>query len=261
MIANPYPSQTDIGNVIASAKAAGQVRGSAFYVWNPYLSVNGAFMPVTIGSPYVIEANSSFQVRAMADSAVLHFAETNKSNGTYTALLKQQPQYLSLYIYDSSYHLWDMSYIKYSDAATDGEDNDMDAGKAVNTDLNFYSLSAEGQKLAIDARPYSEKRVIPLGITTAAQQQYIIKVDNCKVPEGAQVYLLARDRHGVGGFALQVAARVEESAGRLGQPGATAQGGQAGGKLVGGPGWLRHAGSRTTRRHHAGRRPPCPHAA
>ena len=189
MIGNPYPSQTDIGTVIANAKAAGQVRGSAFYVWNPYLSVNGAFMPVTIRTPYIMEANSSFQVRAMADSAVLHFTEGNKSTGTYTTLLKQEPEYLSLYIYDSSYHLWDMSYIKYSDAATDGEENDMDAGKAVNTDLNFYSISAGGQKLAIDARPYNGKSRIPMGITTAYHQQYIIKVDNCNVPNGAQVYL------------------------------------------------------------------------
>ena len=59
--------------------------------------------------------------------------------------------------------------------------------------------------------------------------------------EGAQVHLLAGHGHGVGRLHLGVAARVEEGAGRLGQQGAAAQEGQAGGESCSGcQGRLRH---------------------
>ena len=98
------------------------------------------------------------------------------------------PGYVTLTVYDTSYHPWDMFYLSFNDAATDNE-NDLDAAKPVRAEFNFYSLSAEGHKLALDARPYKDGKVIPLGITSGYEQQFIIKADGLSVPGGGKLYL------------------------------------------------------------------------
>lgn len=73
--------------------------------------------------------------------------------------------------------------------ATDNYDDDYDAGKPVNPDLNFYSISADSEYLNIDARPYSDRKIIPLGITSDYEQQYILRVENIVIPVNGQLYL------------------------------------------------------------------------
>ena len=98
--------------------------------------------------------------------------------------------YLTLYIYDESYHPWDMLHIKFDDAATDNEDVKYDGAKPPSpATLNFYSLSADNTKLALDVRPFSNGNVVPLGITSSYAQAFIIKAQHLAVPDGANVYL------------------------------------------------------------------------
>ena len=82
-----------------------------------------------------------------------------------------------------------MLYLKFTDAAKDQEDNDFDARKLLGSDFCFYSLAADGQKLAIDARPYQAKKVIPLGVTSRYDQEFIIKAEGMAVPEGGRLYI------------------------------------------------------------------------
>ena len=188
-VGNPYPSPVDIGTVINNAKVAGQVTGSAFYVWNPFLGSAGAYEPKAIGSAYILDQNSSFQVRAVSNGSTLSFAESNKgANGNETLLRSAAPQYTTLRVVDGNNHPWDMMYIGFNDNATAGEDAQYDATKAINPDLNFYSI-ASGSKLSIDARPYTDNTIIPIGFTTNYAQQYTIKVENVVLPEGATLYL------------------------------------------------------------------------
>ena len=188
-ISNPYPSPTDIGEVIATAQAAGQVAGAGYYVWNPFLGVAGAYELKIIGGSYILDQNSSFQVRAIADGSTLSFTESNKAaNGDETLLRTAPAQYISLKVYDAANHPWDMMYLSFNDNATDREDTKYDATKAMNPDLNFYSLSGI-TKFSIDARPYNTTTVIPLGFTTNYQQQYTIKAENMVLPAGATLFL------------------------------------------------------------------------
>jgi hypothetical protein len=139
-------------------------------------------------TPYVIAENESFQVRAADSTKTLTFAETNKANRPNEILLKSNPEELALNVYDAHYHIWDMLSVKFTDEATDEEDN-VDAGKPVNPDLNFYSWSSNHHPLAVDLRPFSNDKVIPLGLTSNYNQHFIIRVDNYHVPDGGQVYL------------------------------------------------------------------------
>ena len=190
LLSNPYPSPVDIGTVINNAKTAGKVTGAAFYVWNPYIGTSGAFQSIPISSsPYYIEANTSFEVCAAADSAQLSFTESNKSSNISTVLLRSREEYLSLQVYDASYHPWDMLYVNFDENATDGHDKSADATKPSNPDLNFYSFASDNTKLSIDSRPYQAGKVIPLGFTANYAQEYIIKAESLVAPEDGQVYL------------------------------------------------------------------------
>ncbi len=192
MVGNPYASPVDIGSVVYNANLAGYITGTGFYVWNPFLGSAGQFQAVVISSvtPYYLQANTCFQVRAAHNGDQLTFAESNKGATANTNLLKVNPEFVALTIYDANYHAWDMLNIKFNDDATNNDDSRFDAGKPTSpADLNFYSLSADNQKLAIDGRPYKADGIIPLGIQSSVAQDFIIKTDNIVVPEGGSLYL------------------------------------------------------------------------
>ena len=192
-ISNPYPSPVDIGTVLYNARAAGQVKGSAFYVWNPRLSAGGQYMAIPIGEsapePYYIQANTSFQVKADHSGAHVDFVESNKGASAALNLFRAPAQAVRFNIYDTNYHLWDMLSLQFNDKASDDEDKQLDATKPFGADLNFYSLSKNGAKLAIDARPYEGDKVIPLGITSAYQQDFVLRAEAINVPTGGAVTL------------------------------------------------------------------------
>ena len=192
MVSNPYPSPTDIGAVVYRAKLDGKISGSAFFVWNPYLGVNGQYQATPIMDHfYIIGENTSFQVRANYDGAPLSFMESDKATTPNTDLLRtsENSPFISFSISDSANHPWDMTYISFNDKASNNEETDNDAQKLTNPDLNFYSLSAENHKLSIDARPFNSETVIALGITTSYKQKYTIKAQNVILPGGGRLFL------------------------------------------------------------------------
>ena len=191
LVGNPYPAVTDIGSVINAASTGGLLTGAAFYVWNPYLGTSGQFVAEPIGGSYYLGANESFEVRTSANGNTLHFTENNKGSSVSDALMRAATNdNITLYIYDESYHPWDMLHINFNAAATDNEDSKYDGAKAPSpASLNFYSLSADNSKLSLDARPFSDGKVIPLGIKSSYTQDFIIKAQSVAVPDNGQVYL------------------------------------------------------------------------
>jgi len=187
-VSNPYPSPVDLGSVVAAAHTSGNVVGAAFYMWSPYRATGGAFVIVPIGSSYKIQGNASFQVEAATASSVLTFHETDKVNVADTELLRAANQYVGIEVVDANNTVWDDLKIKFDAQETDAKDND-DAGKPVNPDLNFYTLSPAGDHMSIDARPYADGKVIPLGLTTNHQQSFVIRATDIAAPVGAQLYL------------------------------------------------------------------------
>ena len=191
-IGNPYPSPVDIGTVVYNAWNRGEIAGSAIYIWDPYVGTVGQFIgqPVNTGAPYSLQPYTSFQVRTMHDNDSLNFSENNKTASANLQVLKTLPDYLSLYVYDVNYHPWDMFRLQFNDAATDGDDDRYDARKPNGpAALNFYSWSADNKKMTIDARPYKEGNVIPLGIRSSYTQDFIIRAEGMAVPSGGKVYL------------------------------------------------------------------------
>ena len=82
-----------------------------------------------------------------------------------------------------------MVHIRFGDVATENEDNDYDAVKPLGPDFNFYSISADNRSLSIDGRPYAAGKVVPLGIKSNYNQEFIIRAESISVPAGGRVYL------------------------------------------------------------------------
>ena len=196
MVGNPYPSPVNVGAAIYAGRAVtlggtGDIAGSAFYVYNASLGVAGQFQPITINTAsYFIQANASFQVRAAADMAQLTFTESMKSDTVTSILFKQEPvEHIALNVYDANYHLWDMLTVNFNADATDGEDAMYDAVKPVYGDLSFYGISTDNRRMAIDARPFTVGRIVPLGITSTYKQDFIIRADGMNIPADKSVVL------------------------------------------------------------------------
>ncbi len=193
MLGNPYPSPIDLGTVLYSAKAAGSINGSAFYVWDPYIGAGGQYITVPIGSgapiPYYLQANCAFQVRAAHNGDVITFSEGNKYAHADSVLLRPSAEYVTLKVLDKNEHMWDEFRVKFDGNATANDDNDLDAHKLEGPDFNFYTISDDARKLAIDARPFDDDIAIPIGISSAYEQQFTIRASEVAVPVGKNIYL------------------------------------------------------------------------
>jgi hypothetical protein len=199
MLGNPYPSPVDMGSVIWRAREAGRITGAAFYIFDPAIGNGGNFVTVGLGLPaasggspvsYYVQANTCIQVRAAGDGALIDFTEADKSANTSNYLYKAPVSYTSLAVYDENYHVWDRLQLDFNDKATDNEDRLHDAAKPMGiADFNFYSTSADDRKLAIDSRPFAAEKVIPLGVTSNYQQNFIIRADNVAIPAGGKLVL------------------------------------------------------------------------
>lgn len=194
-IGNPYASPVDIGTALKLASDTGYLVGTAFYVWNTTLGAGGQYQAIDfvlggVVQPYSLPACASFQVRAAYNGAHISVKESMKT-ATATSYLFKVPAtpYVSLHIYDESYHPWDMLDIRFNDNATDAEDAKYDAVKPAGGDLSLYSLSADGRRMVIDARPFQSGKVVPLGITSTYKQNFIIRAENIAAPENGIVVL------------------------------------------------------------------------
>ena len=129
-------------------------------------------------------------VAAAADGVSLNFAELNKSITYNTPLLRttQSGNYTHLALYTNGTQLWDEMYVSFTDDAAAVKDK-YDAAKPQNPELNFYTYSADGKQLCIDARPYVKGDVIQLGLVDAPANTYTLIADKFSVPAGGSLYL------------------------------------------------------------------------
>ena len=191
LLGNPYPSPVDIGTVLYNAQQTGNVTGGAFYIFNPTLGAGGNYQAINIDSaaPYYLPANAAFQVRTVHDNDTLVFNESDKAPAGSSYLFRRSEVTTTLNVYDEQNHPWDVLHIRFNEDATAAEDIKLDAQKVSFGDFSFYSLSDDNKQMAIDVRPFSDTKVIPLGITTTYLQNFIIRFDQAAVPTGKHLFL------------------------------------------------------------------------
>ena len=196
-IGNPYPAPIDV-NSIGNITAPGGT-GASIYLWNTSKQstaegvASGGYDYYTLGSPIVIPMYGAFFIKnASGINQTIHFSENNKSLTPPLALLGGMLQQgFQLEIDDTANHYWDKLKISFNNTASTAATDNEDLTKLSNTLLDFYSISSDDKKLAINRRPVlpDTSAMIPLGITTAVSKTFIMNASAVNLPANASYYL------------------------------------------------------------------------
>lgn len=182
---NPFPSGIQMSNV-----SKGSNVGANYYAWDATSGAAGAYVTNPWTMSYVLPAYSAFFTTVSANSNnTLTIEEADKSDGG-TGLFKgtANDYWVELSIDDTNIH-WDRLLIGLDNNSMSVED-DMDGKKLYNPGLDFYTLSKDNIRLAVDVRPYSINETIPLGLTAYNRyNRYVIKTGMYNVPAGTKLYL------------------------------------------------------------------------
>lgn len=183
---NPLPSPVQMNTV-----AKGSNIDANYYVWDATSGAAGAYVTNAFTTSYILPMGAALFTTASANSNnTLTFEEADKSGSTPAGVFKTTAadDWVELLISDSKLK-WDRLLIHFDDNSMDVEDK-LDAVKLYNPGLDFFTLSKDGERLAIDVRPYSDKSSIPLGLTAYNRyNKYVIRTGDYSVPAGTKLIL------------------------------------------------------------------------
>lgn len=182
---NPYPSPVQMNTV-----SLGSNVGANYYVWDATAGAAGAYITNPWTLSYVIPTYSAFFTTVSSNSNnTITFEEQDKDTGG-AALFKgtANNDWIELIINDSSTK-WDRLLINLNNNSMALQDK-QDAIKLYNPGLDFYTISDDQVRLAVDVRPYTAGKSIPLGLTAYNRyNKYVIKTGIFNVPKGVKLYL------------------------------------------------------------------------
>lgn len=194
LIGNPYPSAINLKNVASTNAVA------SYWVYNPRKNYSGNAQVLCGGydmgtynnsTDVIIPSMGAFFLQTTAAGTV-SFTEASKSTATALTLFgtDQQEQTLALAIENGQGYTWDDVKIRLDDNATNNSKDKYDGSKLSNQLFDFYSLSADGERLGIDSRSNKlTTTIIPLGIKTIVPDNYTFKITNNSLPENSTIIL------------------------------------------------------------------------
>lgn len=188
---NPYPSQVNLKNVSRSNV------GANFCVWDPNQGTWGGYTSHQFSSNYYLPMGSAFVTEVTSgNSGTFYFEESDKDDNTPASLfkttadpldIKQERHVVEISIEDNDL-FWDRILIEFDSSAKHTQDS-KDMLKFYNPDLDVYTLMDDSTRISIDARPFEDGKVIPMGIVAYETMELAIRVPQFNVPEGAKLYL------------------------------------------------------------------------
>lgn len=182
---NPFPSGVDMSLVTRGSNV-----GSNYYVWDPQSATAGAYVTNAWSLSYVLPMWGAFITTVSANTNnTLTFDEADKAAGGAALFKGTAPaNWVELFIHDSTTK-WDRLLINFDDNAMEVQD-DKDGIKLYNPNLDFFTISKDDERLAVDVRPYTDGNTIPLGLTAYNRyNRYVIRTGMYDVPAGAKLYL------------------------------------------------------------------------
>ncbi|MBS1640395.1 MAG: T9SS type A sorting domain-containing protein [Bacteroidetes bacterium] len=198
-IGNPYPSAIDV-NSIGNITAPGG-SGASIYVWNATKgstgsgAASGGYDYYTLGSSIIIPTYGAFFIKNTSGAdQTINFTESNKNTGTPMSLLGVNTikEGFDLIIEDNNNTYWDKLSINYSNSTVAAATDKTDLEKFSNINLDFYSISSDKVKLAVNNRPALQASTdkISLGLNTNQQRSFIVKASNVNLPSAnGELYL------------------------------------------------------------------------
>lgn len=186
---NPFASPINLKNTVRTNLY------SSFAVWNPYAGTRGAYEAYQFSNDYILPAYAGFVTAVSSgNKGYIDFGENCKSTSTPQAVLKTTnvDHRLEITITDTAGISWDRLMIDFDSAGMTVQDT-FDMVKLNNPDVDFYTLSADKQPLAIDMRPFEDKKVINLGFMPYMDNRFALNVPVMDIPAGTKLFL--HDKH------------------------------------------------------------------
>ena len=188
VIGNPLPSPVDLSLTTSRTNM-----GANFWVFDPSMGNRGGYSaakPFT--SSYIIPLSGAFvaEVTTLGNASSLTFPEASKASTPTDNLLRtsSQDNYVKFRL-EGGNMFWDELNIMLGNqykAATEY----VDGAKLINSDVNFYSITNDNNRLSLDYRKLIEGEVIPLGLETNLARNFTIKVTDVKLDAGVNLYLV-----------------------------------------------------------------------
>lgn len=187
VIANPFPAPVDLSACIRGSNTA-----RYYWIWNKAQGMQGGFLPLPSTQPFVVNPYEAFIAACIGSSEDLLLvpeeSKTDQWNGGTRPLFQEEKGYcIELGIY-SGQRFWDRLVLLENPGTRNGLDS-MDALKLYNPDLNCYSRSNDGKKLAVDARKLDSAAKIPIYVETDLNQPFYFKAEQAFLPANNQLVL------------------------------------------------------------------------
>lgn len=183
---NPFPS-----GVQMNAVDLGSDIGANYYVWDASIGDKGGYVTNPFSLPYVLPMYGAFFTTSSGNTNnTITFEENDKESGGATVFkgTGNNDYWIELSISDSNAR-WDRLLVSLDDNSI-AEEDAKDAKKLYNPSLDFYTLSNDGVRLAVDSRPYKDSSSILIGLTAYNRYNtYTIEVGMFDIPNGAKLFL------------------------------------------------------------------------
>jgi Secretion system C-terminal sorting domain len=192
LIGNPYASNIDMHQLIIGNNVA-----TNYFIWNPQQGTKGGYSSYPFSNSVCLPAFAAFFVQTTDTSSenFIQFTENAKANTNATTTVfggtQTNSNQLELSI-ESDGIFWDKHLLVLDPSSNNGVDK-YDAIKINNPELDFYSISNNGEKLSIDTRPNYKDSIIPLGIETALEGNFHLRA--IQTPKIAGTELSFHDKY------------------------------------------------------------------
>lgn len=183
LVGNPFPSQVNMDAVSKTNV------GSSFYIWDATQGAKGGYTSYSFGSSSFNLPSCAAFVTTLSASGSMVFEEADKASGTPGTMFKTTApaNTVQLRLEDSTM-FWDRLLLRFDDNAMATVDYP-DAVKFYNPDMSFYTWSKDDSMLSIDARPYVDNEIIPLGLYSTLKKNFKIVASDFDVPLGTKLFL------------------------------------------------------------------------
>ncbi len=174
-VGNPYPSPIQMQS-ITSAKRSNV--SSTYWVFDANLGANGGYVSKLWDTDsYVLPAYAGFATEVSATGSIT-FEESHKTTATPDDIFlggnNLSDLVLNVFVND---RLYDLTRLITHDQAQSDKDY-FDGGKMENADINFFTLSKNGEQLSIDARPFDlNTERIAMGLFSSSNRNIKIQAD------------------------------------------------------------------------------------
>jgi hypothetical protein len=167
--------------------------GNIVYLWDVNTGTRGAYKSYDLStSTLIVPSFSSFFVTNTGsigtNTGSIQFPESCKTSANASVnLRKNAPERILISLWQDTTTQWDQLHITLRENASMGEDA-FDGVKLENPDIDLYSFSENGQKLAMDNRP-TTNQIIPIGIDKIGSGKFTFKFKGSNLVTSKIAYL------------------------------------------------------------------------